>query len=597
MRLLNTKTLKLEEPAGPRLPPYAILSHVWGNEEVTLRDIGEHGTGKKVKGNTKIENCCVQALEDGYRYVWIDTCCIDKCSSAELSEAINSMYRWYQEAAVCYAYLEDVPSDEDPAAEDSSFRRSKWFRRGWTLQETIAPRNVEFFARDWVKIGTKTSLIDVIATVTRVDTAVLMNTLPLSEVCVAKKMSWASRRETRRVEDRAYSMMGIFGVHMPLIYGEGKNAFIRLQHEIMRTSNDQSIFAWLDPPWYSGYRLEPSLLAPSPDCFAQSNTINRIPSADFARLFEGPTSKPTPYKSHFSVTNSGVQINLPVRFEADSNGYTAALACVINGCLVGLRLSCGTDGIFRREDTSDFSNTTLASRDGELDINGDLSNITLATPSDVFVIRDIIISTAVEKQTYSRTHFRPLPSLPYRFPEPPVYVRTAQVAQEGFVLHRCSGKDLRTQPEGSFVAFVWEPWPPSRNATVKCTLAYENPVSGEGFIVTISQLGMRLPCVHIAAFTDGKRAEYLFESSYLESPCCESHPDWASMPLRSGRRVTVATSNTEGWKGLGPSGALGVTISVGRTQSAKARNKKPFWRREKLLPRLWSTQPLPGILG
>ncbi|KAH7919980.1 hypothetical protein BV22DRAFT_979121, partial [Leucogyrophana mollusca] len=165
-------------------------------------------------------------------------------SSAELSEAINSMYRWYEGAAVCYAYLADVPSNENPAEKDSKFRHSRYFKRGWTLQEVIAPRRVTFFGRDWVKIATKASEISVIAEVTGVGRSVLSKGLSLAEVSVAKKMSWASRRETTRVEDRAYSLMGIFGVHMPLLYGEGENAFIRLQHEIIRTSNDQSIFVW-----------------------------------------------------------------------------------------------------------------------------------------------------------------------------------------------------------------------------------------------------------------------------------------------------------------------------------------------------------------
>ncbi|KAH7922675.1 HET-domain-containing protein [Leucogyrophana mollusca] len=259
MYLLNTSTLQLEElrhyvPArypnldseleeSRHVPPYAILSHVWGEEEVTFRDINEpHAVN--LRGYTKIEHCCAQARADGYEYVWVDTCCIDKSSSAELSEAINSMYRWYAEAAVCYAYLEDVSSGEDPACRTSRFRRSKYFERGWTLQEVIAPERVEFFARNWIKIGTKNSLVSVIANITGVDKRILLQKLSLADVSVAKKMSWAAQRRTTRVEDRAYSLMGIFGIHMPLLYGEGENAFIRLQHEIMRTSNDQSIFAW-----------------------------------------------------------------------------------------------------------------------------------------------------------------------------------------------------------------------------------------------------------------------------------------------------------------------------------------------------------------
>ncbi|KAH7921584.1 heterokaryon incompatibility, partial [Leucogyrophana mollusca] len=126
MYLLNTSTLQLEE--FPKHTKYAILSHVWGREEVTFRDInGPHAV--RMEGYTKIERCCAQALADGYKYAWIDTCCIDKSSSAELSEAINSMYRWYEGAAVCYAYLADVPSNENPAEKDSKFRHSRYFKR------------------------------------------------------------------------------------------------------------------------------------------------------------------------------------------------------------------------------------------------------------------------------------------------------------------------------------------------------------------------------------------------------------------------------------------------------------------------------------
>ncbi|KAH7929219.1 HET-domain-containing protein [Leucogyrophana mollusca] len=330
MYLLNTSTLQLElQPEEfPRLTKYAILSHVWGREEVTFRDInGPHAV--RLEGYTKIERCCAQALANGYQYVWIDTCCIDKSSSAELSEAINSMYRWYEDAAVCYAYLADVLSHENPVYEKSSFRLSRYFRRGWTLQEVIAPRRVTFFARDWVKIGTKASEISVISEVTGVDRRVLSKSLPLTEVSVAKKISWASRRETTRVEDRAYSLMGIVGVHMPLLYGEGENAFIRLQHEIIRTSNDQSIFAWglnIDPTrsLFLGHPSS-SLLASSPSDFCGCAKVDRIMPNKFLDLFASSLSKDTPYKSQFSMTNSGVQITLPIK--RTPSGYSAALAC------------------------------------------------------------------------------------------------------------------------------------------------------------------------------------------------------------------------------------------------------------------------------
>ncbi|KAH7926863.1 HET-domain-containing protein, partial [Leucogyrophana mollusca] len=248
IRLLNTKTLKLENHINTledgALPEYAILSHRWAREEVSYQELNNPSLASKLKGYNKIERCCAHALADGYEYLWVDTCCIDKSSSAELSEAINSMYRWYAQARVCYVYLEDVHSDDNPVAEFSEFRRSKWFTRGWTLQELIAPGTIVFLAMDWVEIGSKTSLISALAVITGVDEGVLLGKVSLAKISVATKMSWASQRNTTRVEDGAYSLMGLFGVHLPLIYGEGNNAFARLQLEILKMSNDQSIFAW-----------------------------------------------------------------------------------------------------------------------------------------------------------------------------------------------------------------------------------------------------------------------------------------------------------------------------------------------------------------
>jgi hypothetical protein len=177
---------------------------------------------------------------------WIDSCCIDKTSSAELSEAINSMFRWYQNAQVCYAYLSDVPAieDLDHYRKDSEFRRSKWFTRGWTLQELLAPEIVVFYNHDWVEIGTKALMSGVIRSITNIDRGFLMGESEIKPACVAQKMSWASRRKTTRLEDTAYCLMGLFDVNMPLLYGEGEKAFYRLQLEIIKNSSDESIFAW-----------------------------------------------------------------------------------------------------------------------------------------------------------------------------------------------------------------------------------------------------------------------------------------------------------------------------------------------------------------
>lgn len=172
---------------------------------------------------------------------WIDSCCIDKSSSAELSEAINSMFKWYQRAHVCYIYLSDVRSNQNPHSWPSDFRNSQWFTRGWTLQELLAPEFVEFFDQNWNEIGSKSSLQDLVSTITGISVEHLGNFRPAS---VAQKMAWASRRKTKRVEDEAYSLLGLFGVNMPPLYGEGQNAFFRLQLEILKQINDESLFAW-----------------------------------------------------------------------------------------------------------------------------------------------------------------------------------------------------------------------------------------------------------------------------------------------------------------------------------------------------------------
>ncbi|EIW54685.1 uncharacterized protein TRAVEDRAFT_80168, partial [Trametes versicolor FP-101664 SS1] len=192
----------------------------------------------------KIRNTCAVALEDSYELLWVDACCIDQQSSAELTEAINSMFEWYRRADVCYVYLQDVDDDNDVQESDSQFRASRWHRRGWTLQELIAPRSIVFLSRGWVVLGMKSNFARLLEQVTGVNYEVLTHKASLSTVSVARRMWWASGRETTRVEDEAYSLMGIFGVHMAPIYGEGRNAFIRLQEESLKVIPDQSIFAW-----------------------------------------------------------------------------------------------------------------------------------------------------------------------------------------------------------------------------------------------------------------------------------------------------------------------------------------------------------------
>ncbi|KAI0862883.1 HET-domain-containing protein [Xylaria cubensis] len=258
MHLLNVHTKQLQEFLGDRKPPYAILSHTWGDEEVLFQDLSRPGHRKKL-GYKKIKACCERAILDGYEFVWVDTCCIDKSSSAELSEAINSMFRWYGEAGVCYVYLTDVYWQGDSDDTYYVFRNSRWFTRGWTLQELIAPTDLRFFDTTWSMMFriNKKSVSDqhssksyMIEKTTGIGGwysyafKKLNNVKRLADVPVATKLSWVSERRTTRVEDIAYCLLGLLDVNMPLLYGEGQKAFLRLQEEFLKKHDDPSIVCW-----------------------------------------------------------------------------------------------------------------------------------------------------------------------------------------------------------------------------------------------------------------------------------------------------------------------------------------------------------------
>ena len=309
MRLLHSSTLEFHEFLNHKNIAYAILSHTWGANEVLFQELdglNAETTPEAIKqrsGYRKIKACCTQAASDGFDYVWVDTCCIDKRSSAELSEAINSMYKWYQDSAVCYAYLDDVPNDTNLETQETKFRRSRWFRRGWTLQELIAPRSIEFYGDRWISrgqeasLGTRRSLMIEISDITRIPIGVLQGS-GVSTYSVAQKMSWAARRQTTREEDRAYSLMGLFEVNIPLLYGEGARAFIRLQEEIMKLSTDETIFAWQIPRSIDFAGNFSGMLATTPDSFASSASIVQA---------EGPAVG-IPQTTPFSVTNMGLRL-------------------------------------------------------------------------------------------------------------------------------------------------------------------------------------------------------------------------------------------------------------------------------------------------
>ena len=235
---------------GGKVPSYAILSHTWeaDNQEVTFKDLAD-GVGNSKVGYRKIQFCAEQAQKDGLQYFWVDSCCIDRSSSAELSEAINSMFRWYRNAAKCYVYLSDVSKGKrDRYSQpqwELSFRQSRWFTRGWTLQELLAPLSVEFFSRGGKRLGDKKSLELQIHEITGIAAQALQGS-PLSQFSVTERMSWAAKRETTIEEDQAYCLLGIFDIHLPLIYGEGiENASRRLRKEISAFGGKYTVFVHL----------------------------------------------------------------------------------------------------------------------------------------------------------------------------------------------------------------------------------------------------------------------------------------------------------------------------------------------------------------
>jgi len=285
MWLLNCYSFNLMYHHTPPVNAYATLSHTWGRGEVSFQDIQDLEKAKKMKGFAKIASTCEKALEHGLFYAWVDTCCIDKTSSAELSEAINSMFNWYGNSKVCFVFLEDFAPRVAAAAaaaaaaggvqddEEEALPKCRWFSRGWTLQELIAPHHVHFFDSGWNFYGEKKNLVHLLHRITRVDCNVLWDPCYLRHISVAKRMSWASDRKTTRPEDLAYCLMGIFDVNMPLLYGEGDKSFIRLQEAILQRSSDLSLFAWgEEDPRFGGY----DLFASSPKDFSQCSTVERI---------------------------------------------------------------------------------------------------------------------------------------------------------------------------------------------------------------------------------------------------------------------------------------------------------------------------------
>ncbi|KAI5985152.1 hypothetical protein EDD15DRAFT_1642599 [Pisolithus albus] len=334
---------------------YAILSHCWRKGEVNfdkmIRLMGmtepHRNEVRQTAGYKKITNSCKKAMDDGHRWIWIDTCCIDKLSNPELSGAINSMFRWYGKSKTCYAYLDDVDNSTLPTEQDfEKYGKSngwpKWFTRGWTLQELIAPKQIKFFDKNWEFIGEKRELAETLEKITRIPIEVLRDGLKPGRFCVAQIMSWAADRKTTRVEDRAYSLIGLFGVAMSEHYGEGiQKAFHRLQKQIIQKEqySDHSIFAW-NPEGQFGQLS--GVLANDPNYFRSCHDVKKVEYDEFIKQIRltgsqssgklaclGSRCRALPEQlSVILVTNVGIQIRLPVIPHRDSESvFRAVLAC------------------------------------------------------------------------------------------------------------------------------------------------------------------------------------------------------------------------------------------------------------------------------
>ena len=400
MRLLNVRSRRLEEFFDKPVPDYAILSHTWGEHEIVYQDFQQSDhllrllrevqvlslsptqssqkpalSQSRLRNETtldslkphstpsryvKIDGCCAQAIKDGCRYVWIDTICIDKSSSAELSEAINSMYKWYANGLVCYVYLSDVRSTFDPQDElgSADFRKSRWFTRGWTLQELLAPSQLVFFTSSWSEIAMvdkdpwswsagdrpHDSMLSLLTTITKIPRVYLSFGKRLQDAPVCQRMAWSAHRQTTRPEDEAYCLLGLFDINMPLLYGEGRKAFMRLQQQLMQVAADDTLFCWgrdafAEPDSYPDVEWS-GLLAKSPSWFSglQSTSLK-------LELRQQP--------SHYMLTNRGVLLTLPRTTYGDTPFDSEMLVIPLNvktasGKCLALPLRLDEQGSFQR---------------------------------------------------------------------------------------------------------------------------------------------------------------------------------------------------------------------------------------------------------
>ncbi|KAH0430255.1 het and ankyrin domain protein [Colletotrichum camelliae] len=354
MRLISTADLTLHTFPDDAIPRYSILSHTWGDEEVLFHEM--LNPTDEIRGRTgyqKIQKCAEISREVwSCDFTWVDTCCIDKTSSSELSESINSMYVWYRDSYICFAYLEDFHGENiDQLSQEIRHKTTRWFTRGWTLQEFIAPEEVIFFSASWKRIGNKKWHLPILESITGIDQSILRMD-NLQDVSVAEKMKWIGNRQTTKKEDLAYCMLGIFDVNMPLLYGEGDKAFTRLQEEIMRHSDDVTIFLWksLDKHPYV-YR---GALARHPIEFS----LSTAPKTPMYALDE-------PYR----MTNKGLQITTPlteldrvasehVAFLAEDPQYRSLFLLSLDERDKYKPIGIPWFSVYRRTKSSGYGNTT-----------------------------------------------------------------------------------------------------------------------------------------------------------------------------------------------------------------------------------------------
>lgn len=374
MWLINTKTLRLEHVLSPDIHPYAILSHTWDDEEVTFQDMADlyFQSCPRKRGYSKIEHTCRLAQQRGLQYAWVDTCCINKESSAELTEAINSMFSWYQKSTMCFVYLSDFPAHE-PEFPDPLLPRCRWFTRGWTLQELIAPKYLNFYDCAWNEHGGKRLRSREISEITGIHIVDLESSSRIQNIPVGRRMSWAAKRQTTREEDLAYCLLGIFDVNMSLIYGEGPKAFMRLQEEILNKSNDMTLFAWTsqelgdDEPGYRG------ILARSPREFLHCGNIMRNNHIDLNR--------------DYAPTNAGLRMRTYLAKGPENDHILYVGSCLVGKCpevkKVGIHLQKTPTGFYRRRPGKLFFAQTDCER-----------SIPSTGPSKIYICKDITAQDA-----------------------------------------------------------------------------------------------------------------------------------------------------------------------------------------------------------